>query len=75
MSLLESILSAGNGSAVSQIAAKLGIPESVATQAAAALTPALARCLQRNAQQPGGLNSLLGASTPASTRSTWMSRK
>jgi hypothetical protein len=61
MSLLDSVLSAGNGAAVKQIAGKLGIPESVATQAAAALTPALARGLQRNVQKPGGLDSLLGA--------------
>ena len=61
MSLFDSILSATNGSAVTQIASKLGIPESVATQAAAALTPALARGLQRNAQQPSGLDSLAGA--------------
>jgi hypothetical protein len=61
MSLLDAILSSNNGAAVSQIAKKLGIPESVATQAASALTPALARGMQRNAQKPGGLESLLGA--------------
>jgi hypothetical protein len=59
--LFDSILSASNGAAVSQIAGKLGIPENVATQAAAALTPALSRGLQRNAEKPGGLESLLGA--------------
>jgi hypothetical protein len=61
MSLLDSILSAGNGAAVGQIASKLGIPEDAAKQAASALTPALARGLQRNTQQGGGLDSLLGA--------------
>jgi hypothetical protein len=61
MSLLDSILSAGDGAAVGQIATKLGIPESVAKQAAGALTPALSRGLQRNTAKPGGLDSLLGA--------------
>ena len=61
MSLLDSILSAGDGAAVGRIASKLGIPENVAKQAASALTPALSRGLQRNTQQPGGLDSLLGA--------------
>ena len=58
MSLLDTILSTG---AVDQIAKQLGIPESVTKQAVGALTPALARGLQRNASQPGGLESLLGA--------------
>jgi hypothetical protein len=61
MSLLDSILSAGNGTAVQQIAGKLGIPEGVAKQATSALMPALSRGLQRNTEQPGGLDSLLGA--------------
>jgi hypothetical protein len=61
MSLLETILSANNGAAVGQIAKQLGIPENVATQAAAALTPALSRGMQRNTKKPGGLESLLGA--------------
>ncbi len=61
MSLLESILGANNGAAVNQIATKLGIPQGVASQAAAALTPALSRGLQRNTQKPGGLEALLGA--------------
>jgi hypothetical protein len=61
MGLIDSILGANNGAAVSQIAGKLGIPESVATKAASALTPALSRGLQRNAEKPGGLESLLGA--------------
>ncbi len=61
MDILESILSAGNGGVVAQIAAKLGIPESVAKQAISALAPALSRGLQRNTQKPGGLDSLFGA--------------
>lgn len=61
MGLLDSILSANDGAAVGQIAAKLGIPEDVAKQAASALTPALSRGIERNTQKPGGLDSLLGA--------------
>jgi hypothetical protein len=61
MALLDDILSAGNGGAVGQIAAKLGIPDDLARQAASALTPALSRGIERNTQQPGGLDSLLGA--------------
>jgi hypothetical protein len=61
MSLLDTILSANNGAAIGQIAKQLGLPDEVAKQAAGALTPALARGLQRNASKPGGLDSLLGA--------------
>ena len=61
MSLLDSILESGNGAVVGQIAGKLGIPEGVAKQAVGALAPALSRGLERNAQKPGGLESLLGA--------------
>jgi hypothetical protein len=60
MNLLETILNS-NGGSVTQIAKQLGIPDTVAKQAVSALTPALARGLQRNASQPGGLDSLLGA--------------
>jgi hypothetical protein len=61
MSLFDTILSANNGAAIGQIAKQLGLPDEVAKQAAGALTPALARGLQRNASKPGGLDSLLGA--------------
>ncbi len=61
MGLLDSILAANNGQAVTQIARQLGIPEAVAKQAAGALVPALSKGLQRNTSTPGGLDSLLGA--------------
>jgi hypothetical protein len=60
---LDSILSANNGGAVSQIAKQLGIPENAAKQATSALTPALSRGLERNAEKPGGFEDLLGALT------------
>jgi len=61
MGLLDSILSANNGGAVTQIAKQLGIPEEVAQKATSALTPALSRGLERNAEKPGGFEDLLGA--------------
>lgn len=61
MNLVESILSANGGKAVTQIAKQLGIPEEMAKKATEAMSPALARGLQRNASRPGGLDSLLGA--------------
>ncbi len=60
MGLLDEILDS-NGGAISQIARQLGIPEGMARQAVSALTPAIARGLQKNASQPGGLDSLVGA--------------
>ena len=56
MNLMDSILGGKNGGAITQIAAKLGLPEEVATKAAGALAPALSRGLQRNAAKPGGLD-------------------
>ena len=61
MNLLESILGANGGKAVGQIAKQLGIPESIAEQAAGALAPSIGRGLERNAKSSGGLDSLLGA--------------
>jgi hypothetical protein len=62
MGLLDSILeTAGGSDAIGQIAKQLGVPEGIAKQAAGALSPALARGLQRNASKPGGLDSLMGA--------------
>jgi hypothetical protein len=61
MGILDTILSANNGAVVSQISKQLGIPDSVAQQAVSSLVPALSRGLVRNAEKPGGLDSLLGA--------------
>jgi hypothetical protein len=60
MGLLDSILTSSGGP-IAQIGKKLGLPEELTEQAAKALMPALARGLQKNASQPGGLDSLLGA--------------
>jgi hypothetical protein len=60
LSLLDTILDSDSG-AIGRIAKQLGLPDTVTKQAVSALTPSLARGLQRNASQPGGLDSLLGA--------------
>jgi hypothetical protein len=61
MNILDSILSARNGSAVREIGSQLGLPEDRTTAALAALVPALAAGLQRNAGSSSGLESLMGA--------------
>ena len=61
MNMLDAILGAGNGAAVNQIGSQLGLPQDKTASALAALVPALAAGLQRNAQSPGGLESLVGA--------------
>jgi hypothetical protein len=61
LGLFETILAGGGGGAIAQMAKKVGIPEQLAEQAVAALTPALSRGLQRNVAKPGGLESLAGA--------------
>jgi hypothetical protein len=61
MNLLESVLDARARPALGQIAKQVGLPESAVEQAVSAMLPALARGLQRNAGQPGGLESLLNA--------------
>ena len=62
MNLLESILKAKGGGAVSQLANQFGLREDQAASAIENLVPALAGGLQRNISQ-GGLDSLLGALT------------
>ncbi len=61
MNMLDAVLSAQNGGAVRQIGSQLGLSEDRTAAALAALVPALAAGLQRNAESPGGLNSLLTA--------------
>jgi hypothetical protein len=61
MGLFETIIAGGGGGAIAQMARKVGIPEPLAEQAVAALSPALSRGIQRNAAKPGGLESLAGA--------------
>ena len=62
MDLLNSILNAKGGAAVSQLAAQFGLGEDQAASAIQNLVPALAGGLQRNISQ-GGLENLLGALT------------
>jgi len=61
MNLLESILSAQGGGAVRGLAQNFGLNEDQAAAAVKGLLPALAGGVKRNAAQPGGLESLLGA--------------
>ncbi len=58
--LLQSIISSQGGAIVQQIAKQLGVNPQVAEQAASRLVPALSRGIQKNAEQEGGLDSLLG---------------
>lgn len=61
MKLLESLLEANGGSVVREMARGLGVDEGQAQSGLEQLVPALARGIQRNASQPGGLDGLLGA--------------
>jgi hypothetical protein len=62
MNLLESILNANDGCAVSQLASQFGLNQEQAASAVQSLIPALAGGLQRNIRG-GGLDDLLGALT------------
>ena len=59
--LLQTIMGAQGGGAVQNLAKSFGLDESQAGSAIQALLPALAGGIKRNAAQPGGLESLLGA--------------
>jgi hypothetical protein len=61
MNMLDAILSAQNGAAVRQIGSQFGLGDDQTTSALGALVPALAAGFQRNAQSPGGLDSLIAA--------------
>jgi hypothetical protein len=61
MNILDTIMSAGNGAAVRQLGAQLGLDEQQTSAAIAALAPALAAGFQRNVQTPDGLESLTSA--------------
>jgi hypothetical protein len=61
MNLVETILNQQNGAAVRQIESQFGLEPGQSRAALAALVPALAVGLQRNAQSAGGLQDLLGA--------------
>ncbi len=61
MNLLESILSASGGSALTEIASKLNLDAGQATDVLKHLAPALGRGIQRNTAEPSGLDSLMNA--------------
>lgn len=61
MGLLDELLSGQGSGAIGQIAKQLGLPEDQAKKAAAAMAPALSKGLKKNAEKPGGVESLLGA--------------
>ncbi len=63
MDLLSMILNAGDGSAVRQLSQNFGLDEKQTSSAISNLLPALGQGLARNASQPDGLESLIGALT------------
>jgi hypothetical protein len=63
MNILDSILAAQNGGAVSQMGQQLGLGQDQTMSVLSALVPALAGGFQRNMQNEGGLDALMGALT------------
>ncbi len=63
MNILDSIMNAGNGAAVRQIGAQVGLNEAQTAAALAALVPALSAGVRQNVQTPDGLGGLIGALT------------
>ena len=63
MNILETVMGAGNGAAVNQVAAQFGLRPEQASAAIGALMPALAGGLQQNMSSPDGLAGLVGAIT------------
>ena len=61
MNILEAVLNAQGGAAAREAGRTLGLSQEQTGAAFGALVPALAAGLQRNASQPGGLDSLIGA--------------
>ncbi len=61
MNILDSIMNAGNGAAVRQLGAQVGLDESQTAAALSALVPALSAGLQQNLQSGDGLSALIGA--------------
>jgi hypothetical protein len=61
MNILEAVLNAQGGAAAREAGRGLGLSQEQTGAALGALVPALAAGLQRNASQPGGLESLIGA--------------
>ena len=61
MNILDAILNAQNGAAVSRLGSQVGLAPDQTTTALSALVPALAAGFQRNIQSLGGLESLTSA--------------
>jgi hypothetical protein len=61
MGILDSILSAGGGNAVSELAKNFGISEGDATKAIGQLAPSISQGLKQNMSSSDGLGALLGA--------------
>lgn len=61
MGILDSILSAGGGDSIRQLAGNLGISEGQATQVISQLAPSLSQGIKKNLSSSEGLGSLLGA--------------
>ncbi|MDX1291560.1 MAG: DUF937 domain-containing protein [Hyphomonas sp.] len=61
INLFDMLTQANDGAAVQQVGQQAGLQPDMAQAAIKALLPAIAGGLQRNVQQPGGLQSLLGA--------------
>ena len=61
MNVLDAIVSAQNGAAVSRLGSQVGLAPDETTAALSALMPALAAGFQRNIQSQGGLESLMSA--------------
>lgn len=61
MDLLNTILQAGGGDAVKQLAKQFNLGEGQISDVLGQVVPALGGGMQRNTQQSGGLDSLLGA--------------
>ena len=61
MNIFDSIINAGNGSAVRQLGSQLGLDDAQTTSALSALVPALSAGLRQNLQSPQGLSGLASA--------------
>ena len=61
--LMDMIMGAAGGGVLQKVAGQFGLDESQAANAIQALLPAITGGVQRNTQQEGGLESLLGALT------------
>ena len=61
MDTIESVIGAGSGSVVNQLAKRFGLDENQAQAAVSQLLPALMGGVKQNVSEPGGLESLLEA--------------